>query len=121
MKAKDKISSIGSTDEPTVSRMVEDVIGCKWTLTIMQLIRRGVCRPGMIERSVEGLTTKVLNERLRKLVRYRILERRAYPEVPPRVEYKLTPFGHKFARLLDAIEELEKERAMATTRGADSG
>ena len=92
-----------------ISRMVEDVVGCKWTLTIMQLIRQGTCRPGVLERSVEGLTTKVLNERLRKLVDYGILERRAYAEIPPRVEYELTPFGHKFASILDAIEELESE------------
>ena len=93
----------------TISRMVEDVVGCKWTLTILQLIRQGTCRPGVLERSVEGLTTKVLNERLRKLVDYGILERCAYPEIPPRVEYELTLFGQKFASILDAIEELEAE------------
>jgi DNA-binding HxlR family transcriptional regulator len=94
----------------TVSRMVEDVVGCKWTLTILQRIRRGMRRPGVIGRSVEGLTTKVLNERLRKLVGYGILKRRAYPEIPPRVEYELTAFGQKFASILDAIEGLEAER-----------
>lgn len=93
----------------TISRMVEDVVGCKWTLTILQLIRQGICRPGVLERSVEGLTTKVMNERLRKLVDYGILERSAYAEIPPRVEYALTPFGQKFASILDAIDELEAE------------
>jgi DNA-binding HxlR family transcriptional regulator len=92
-----------------ISRMVEDVVGCKWTLTIMQLIRQGIRRPGVLERSVAGLTTKVMNERLRKLVDYGILERYAYAEIPPRVEYELTPFGQKFASILDAIEELETE------------
>lgn len=92
-----------------ISRMVEDVIGCKWTLTILQLIRQGTCRPGLLERSVEGLTTKVMNERLRKLVDYGIVERCAFAEIPPRVEYGLTPFGQKFATILDAIEELEAE------------
>ena len=93
----------------TISRMVEDVVGCKWTLTIMELIRQGICRPGVLERSVEGLTTKVMNERLKKLVDYGILERRAYAEIPPRVEYELTLFGQKFASILDGIEELEAE------------
>lgn len=92
-----------------VSRMVEDVLGCKWTLTILQLVRQGICRPGAMERSVEGLTTKVLNERLRKLVNYGILTRHSYPEIPPRVEYELTPFGKKFTIILDAIEKLEAE------------
>ena len=62
-----------------------------------------------MERSVKGLTTKVLNERLRKLVNFGLLERHAYAEIPPRVEYELTPFGRKFVRILDAIEELEAE------------
>lgn len=92
-----------------VSRMVEDVVGCKWTLTILQLVRQGTRRPGVMERSVAGLTMKVLNERLRKLVNYGILERCAYAEIPPRVEYELTPFGQKFARILDAIAELEAD------------
>lgn len=89
--------------------MVEDVLGCKWTFTVLQLVRQGVNRPGAMERSVDGLTTKVLNERLRKLVRFGILRRVAYPEIPPRVEYKLTSFGEKFIGVLRAIEELEDE------------
>ena len=80
----------------------------------MQLIRQGTCRPGVMERSVKGLTTKVLNERLRKLVSYGLLERHAYAEVPPRVEYKLTEFGRKFVRILDGIEELEAECSRQT-------
>ncbi|PJF48118.1 MAG: transcriptional regulator [Chloroflexi bacterium] len=89
--------------------MVEDVVGCKWSLAILQHVRRGVCRPGALERNIPGLTTKVMNERLKKLVSYGILERSAYPEVPPRVEYRLTPFGEKFMVILDAIEQLEAE------------
>jgi DNA-binding HxlR family transcriptional regulator len=89
--------------------MVEDVVGCKWTLVVLDLVERGVNRPGAMERSVEGLTTKVLNERLRKLVRYGILERVVFPEVPPHVEYRMTPFGQRFSRVLDAIRDLGRE------------
>lgn len=89
--------------------MVEDVVGCKWTLSVLGLVRKGVIRPGAMEKSVEGLTTKVLNERLRKLMNYGILQRHAYPEIPPKVEYKLTQFGKKFMKVLDAIDQLEKE------------
>lgn len=96
-------------EPPTVARMVEDVVGCKWSLSVIHLVRSGVSRPGAMGRSVPGLTTKVLNERLRKLVRYGIVERIAYPEVPPRVEYRLTAFGERFGRILDRIEELQAE------------
>ena len=91
------------------ARMVEDIIGCKWSLSVLGLVSRGVARPGAMQRSVEGLTTKVLNERLRKLVRFGLIERRAYAEVPPRVEYLLTARGRKFGTLLAQVAELERE------------
>lgn len=90
--------------ETDVKRMVENIIRCKWSLSVIDLVKRGVNRPGAMEKSVDGLTTKVLNERLRKLVRFGILDREEFAEVPPRVEYRLTPFGEKFAVLLDAID-----------------
>ncbi|MFN9856678.1 MAG: winged helix-turn-helix transcriptional regulator [Pseudanabaena sp.] len=93
---------------PTL-KMAEDILGCKWSFTVLQLVRQGVCRPGLMERSVEGLTTKVLNERLRKLTCYKILQRHAYPEIPPRVEYHLTEFGERFVGILDEIATLDRE------------
>lgn len=97
--------------KPGVKAMVENIIGCKWSLTVLDMVRKGIDRPGAMERSVDGLTTKVLNERLRKLVRFGILEKKSYPEVPPRVEYKVTRFGKRFIRLLDEIDRLEADLA----------
>lgn len=91
--------------------MVEDVVGCKWSLTVLGLVREGVRRPGAMEHAVPGLSAKVLNERLRKLTRYGILEKRSYPEIPPRVEYSLTAFGERFAGILDQIRRLDDESA----------
>ena len=93
----------------SAARMVEDVVGCKWSLAVLAIVRQGVHRPGAMEHAIEGLSKKVLNERLRKLVRFGVLARRAYPEVPPRVEYRLTPFGGKFASVIDAVERLQAE------------
>jgi DNA-binding HxlR family transcriptional regulator len=90
-----------------VARMVEDMVGCKWSLAVLGAIRSGVKRPGEIERAIPGLSKKVMNERLRKLHRFGIIERRIYAEVPPRVEYRLTRYGSKFSRLLDGIEKLQ--------------
>jgi DNA-binding HxlR family transcriptional regulator len=89
--------------------MVEDVIGCKWTLHVLGQVRAGVCRPGQLVRTADGLTTKVLNERLAKLVRYGVLEKVSYPEVPPRVEYHLTPLGSRLNTILDAIASLQDD------------
>ena len=60
-------------------------------------------------RSVEGLSTKVLNSCLRKNVEFGIIERIAYPEIPPRVEYVVTSFGGKFIRILGELENLQHE------------
>lgn len=105
MQAKQKKIS----PQPPVKRMVENIVRCKWSLSVIGLVRSGVNRPGAMERSVEGLTTKVLNERLRKLINFGILSKAIFPETPPRVEYSFTPFGLKFVKLLDAIEKLESE------------
>jgi DNA-binding HxlR family transcriptional regulator len=94
---------------PNVARMVEQVLGCKWTVRVLETIRAGVQRPGAMEREIAGISTKVLNERLRKLVRLGIVERIAYPEVPPRVEYRMTRFGKRFTKILDAVEDLQRE------------
>lgn len=96
-----------STTQRTAADMVENVIKCKWSLTVFRMVREGTNRPGAMERAVPGLTTKVLNERLRKFVRFGVFERTEFPEIPPRVEYTLTPFGHKFAGVLDAVDDLQ--------------
>jgi DNA-binding HxlR family transcriptional regulator len=88
--------------------MVEDIVGCKWSLSVLKLVRDGVRRPGAMQRAVDGLSTKVLNERLRKLQRFGILEKRIYAEVPPRVEYRLTDFGRQFNSILDDVERLQQ-------------
>jgi len=93
-----------------VARMVEDIVGCKWSLTVLGLIADGVRRPGAMQRRVAGLTAKVLNERLRKLLRFGIIEREVFAEVPPRVEYRLTPFGRRFDGVLREIAALDVGR-----------
>ena len=97
-----------AAEPPRVARMVEDIVGCKWSLCVLDLVNRGIVRPGAMQKSIRGLSTKVLNERLRKLTRFGILSRQVYAEVPPRVEYELTPFGRRFTRLLEDIDALEQ-------------
>ncbi len=104
---------------PNVSEVVEAVFGCKWSLRILGLIRQGVCRPGAIERELEGLTTKVQNYYFRRMVSLGILERVVYPEVPPHVEYRLTDFGLRFMPILDSIEELQHELEAPSTDQSD--
>jgi DNA-binding HxlR family transcriptional regulator len=90
--------------------MVEGVVGCKWSLAVLGAVRRGVARPGAIQRAIPGISAKVMNERLAKLVRFAVLSKRSFPEIPPRVEYQLTPFGERFARILDLVDDIEATR-----------
>jgi DNA-binding HxlR family transcriptional regulator len=62
-----------------------------------------------MERATPGLSAKVLNERLGKLVRFGVLDREVFAEIPPRVEYSLTPFGARFVTILEQIQALQRE------------
>ena len=101
---------IGSNTQTTVEYIIEHTLGCKWMLSVLRLIRVGINRPGAMTRSLDGLTTKVLNERLSELVNFNIVEKISYPEIPPRVEYQFTEFGQRFIKILDTIDELEEFR-----------
>ncbi|RTR34489.1 transcriptional regulator [Shewanella atlantica] len=91
------------------TRMVETIVGCKWSLTVYQLLSQDINRPGEMVRSVEGLTTKVLNQCLKRNLEFGILEKISYPEIPPRVEYRVTSFGEKFMLVLDSLSQLQRE------------
>jgi DNA-binding HxlR family transcriptional regulator len=107
---KNQENKIARKSAPRQSaRMVEAIYGCKWSLTVYWLLDNGINRPGEMVRSVDGLTTKVLNECLRRNIKFGILEKLTFNEVPPRVEYKVTAFGAKFVGVLDELEKLQRE------------
>ncbi len=108
MICEEKLFLRKSAPERT-ARMIETVFRCKWSLTVYQLLAEDINRPGEMVRSVEGLTTKVLNECLRKNIEFGIIERITYNEVPPKVEYVTTPFGKKFICILDELKQLQNE------------
>lgn len=97
------------TSKPDVTSMVEDVVGCKWSVRLLRLIADGKERPSAFLRACPGLSAKVMNERLAKLQRFGIATRTVTGERPPlRVVYTLTPFGRRFAGLLDEVRRLQE-------------
>ena len=92
-----------------VDVLLEDVLGCRWTFSVLRAVARGVNRPGAIERHIDGISTKVLSDRLKNFTRAGIFERKQFPEIPPRVEYHLTDFGKKFLRLIKEVEKLQAD------------
>lgn len=91
----------------TTYRCLEDVIGCKWSVSVLLAAGDGITRPGAMEKHIPGISTKVLSERLRKLTRYGLLDQQRYAESPPRTEYKLTAFGGEVVALVMRIRELD--------------
>ena len=92
-------------------RLVETIFACKWSLTILTVMQTGTCRPGALHKSIEGLSPKVMNQCLAKLVEFSIVSKTAYPEVPPRVEYAITPFGQRFMVMFDLLDEIAQDLA----------
>ncbi len=97
----------------------------KWTLSIIVTIGNfGFLRFNDLLRRLNGITQKTLSERLRELERYSLVERKAFPERPPRVEYSLTSNGQKVRKavlpLLKLVESnafglVEKKIYLSTT------
>jgi DNA-binding HxlR family transcriptional regulator len=84
----------GTPGEPCPIAKTLDVIGTKWTfLIIRDLLIEGTMRFSDLLKSMNGISPKTLSLRLKELENQGIVERKVFPEVPPRVEYKLTEKG----------------------------
>lgn len=83
----------------TISRTAA-VLGGKWALPIIYALIRETRRFKELERSIEGINTRMLVKELKQLEEYGIVCRKVYAEVPPRVEYSLTDKGRALKNLL---------------------
>jgi len=79
---------------------------------VLAAIEQGVTRPGQLERFIPGISTKVLSERLRKLLAYQLIGRQEYPGRVLRVEYQLTDSGKKLAAILKQLRDLDATHAV---------
>jgi DNA-binding HxlR family transcriptional regulator len=80
------------------------VIGGKWRLQIINEIGIEKRRFGALKRLIPEISEKMLIQELKKLVSYGILHRKAYREIPPRVEYSLTEEGKKVLPIIAQIK-----------------
>jgi DNA-binding HxlR family transcriptional regulator len=101
-----------------------DIISGKWTLLVLRDLADSSQRFCELERSLEGISPRTLSLRLRALEEQGIVERRTYPEVPPRVEYALTDKGKALVPLIEDMRSYgrrwlpRKERETATVAAA---
>ncbi len=109
--------------DPALEALVVEIIGRvadKWTMLILEeLHEHEVLRFSQLGRQVEGISQKMLTQTLRFMERDGLIERKVYPQVPPKVEYRLTEMGEGLGRAFCGVwiwaernrEAIEKARA----------
>src|SRR5213595_3328117 len=95
---------MAANDTCPVCRTADIVCG-KWTLLVIRDLAEGRSRFCELERSLHGISPRTLSLRLRALEEEGVVVRRTYPEVPPRVEYALTPKGEALLPIIDSMRE----------------
>lgn len=92
----------GNLDD-CLARDVLDRVGDKWSVFVIHLLRTGTMRFSELRRAIDGISQRMLTVTLRGLERDGLVDREIFAEVPPRVQYSLTPLG---ASLLDIVTAL---------------
>ena len=84
------------------------VIGGKWKPIIFMRLSHGVNRFGILSRSIDGISKNMLTRELRELESHKIMSRKIFPEIPPRVEYSITKKGKTLLPVFEKLGEWGK-------------
>jgi DNA-binding HxlR family transcriptional regulator len=107
---EDVTPDLAASGVETAFRMLEG----RWKMIIIfHLFDRSVLRFSELERAIPGVSQKMLIQQLRELERDGIVDRRIYPQVPPKVEYSLTDWGRTMCPALDSLLEWAAARPPA--------
>ena len=98
------------------------LIGDKWKILVLCTLNDGTKRFGELQRALNGITPKVLTRQLRDLERDGLIARQIFPQVPPRVDYSLTPLGLSLMPILSQLHEwaVKNSTALLASHGADT-
>ncbi len=97
------LKNILQSDENCPVRKSLALLSGKWTLLILFQINERVIRYGELKRTIPGISEKMLIQELNFLVEHKFVSKKAYPEIPPRVEYTLTELGLKTLPIIDTF------------------
>ncbi len=84
----------------------ENIFKCKWSTLVLEKIFEGTKQPGILLRSIPGLTKKVLYQRLKKLKRFGYIKRQLITIKPLKVYYTLQPAGRAVIKIIKMIRSL---------------
>lgn len=103
----------GCSVEATLS-----VIGGRWKpVIIFQLMKNNIMRFGALKKAIDGVTQRMLTNQLRELEKDKVVYRKVYAEVPPRVEYSLTEYGRTLEPVMLAMREWGAEHMNVQCKG----
>lgn len=97
------------------TRQILDRVGDKWSVLVLGLLAGRTLRFSQLRRMIGGISQKMLTQTLRHLERDGLISRTLYGEVPPRVEYALTPLGESLGGLIMAFQRWAFENIDAVT------
>ena len=85
------------------------MLGNRWKILIVRELLTGTKRFCELKKSVKGITQKVLTAKLREMEDLGLVERKTYPQNPPKVEYSLTDIGYSLAPVISSLKEWGKD------------
>jgi DNA-binding HxlR family transcriptional regulator len=95
------------------ARAVLNRVGDQWSCLIIQTLLGGTHRFGELKTAIEGISPRVLSQSLNSLCRDGLIERKAYPTIPPRVEYSNTALGRSLAKAVAPLVRWAEENQPA--------
>ncbi len=99
------MESMRDSEERCPTEAALAVIGGRWKVPILWNLMGGTLRFGELSRTLPSATQKMLTQQLRELERDGLVHRKVYAEIPPKVEYSLTPLGRSLEPILVSLTE----------------
>ncbi|MCC9074375.1 helix-turn-helix transcriptional regulator [Flavobacterium sp. F-65] len=109
---ENNLKTIPASDESCPVRASLSLLSGKWTLMILFQINENVIRYGELKRAVIGISEKMLIQELNMLVEHKLVSKKVYPQIPPKVEYQLTELGKKTLPIVDQLAQFGLENLL---------
>ncbi len=113
-------SNCGGPRACQVFQHAVDVLGKRWTGLIVRVLLERPCRFAELAVAVDGLSDRMLSERLKELESEGIVQRRVFPDTPIRVEYSLTDKGRDLQRVIGEIHHWAERWAASLSAGGSA-